>query len=154
MIRPLALTLSLAITCLSCYEGKNQPESALTADHSAIADPQKRWQAYGVQDYSLLQTRTCFCDNGGKAFLVTVRQGSIANVVDPANGGNVPPEKWGEFKTVQGLFDLLKSVDSTKVATVSASYDTLYGYPRIILLDSSAVRSGDEFGFSTEIVKY
>ena len=156
MRRELSLmsTLLLVITSLSCNDVGTQPDQAWSADHSAIADPTQRWQAYGVQDYSLLQIRTCSCDNGGKGFLVTVRGGSIASVVDPSDGGVVGQQKWGEFKTVTDLFELIKSIDTTRVASLTVSYDARYGYPRKVLVDSSTITSNDEFGYETEIVQH
>ncbi len=101
----------------------------------------------------MLQAQTCFCIYGGRKFLVTVQSGSIAGVIDPADGKVLPGDRWGAFKTIDDLFALVKSIDTATVASLQVSYDTRYGYPLRVFVDPSAHIADEEYGYETEIVK-
>lgn len=148
-----ALLLCVGLLSFSCDDGGTSPQQGLLADHSGIVDPVKRWQAYGITEYSLLQTRTCFCADGGKKFLITVRSGGIASVVDPTDGGVLAAGRWADFKTIPDLFVLIGSIDTTKAASLQVSYDSRYGYPVRVFVDPSLQMADEEYGFETEIVK-
>jgi len=148
-------TLSLAYLALmvsSCTDLGTAPEQGLLADHSGIADPVKRWEAYSLEDYSIIQVRTCFCADGGKKFLVTVRSGNIASVVDQSNGSALGEDRWGAFRTIPGLFTMVESIDTANVASYQFSYDPRYGYPRIVFVDPSAQIADEEYGYETELI--
>jgi hypothetical protein len=98
--------------------------------------------------------RTCFCGDGGKKFLITVRSGSISSIIDPTDGTIVAGDRWREFKTINELFDLVNSIDTTKVAHLQVSYDVRYGYPLKVFVDPSANIADEEYGYETEIVKH
>lgn len=147
------LTVFLVHFAYSCHDAGPEPDQPWLADHSDIADPAKRWAAYGVQDYAIVQTRNCFCPDGGKRFLITVRSGNIVSVVDLSNESNAT-ERAGAFKTVAQLFDLIKSIDTTHVASFQASYDARYGYPLKIYVDPNARIADDEYGYETSIVSH
>jgi hypothetical protein len=148
----LPFILGLALLS-SCTDLGTAPDHGLLADHSGIADPAARWEAYAIEDYSVLQSRTCFCADGGRQFLVTVRSGIITSVVDPADGSILSADRWGNFMTIPGLFALVKSIDTTKVASLQVSYDPRYGYPLRVFVDPSIQIADEEYGFNTAIVK-
>ena len=145
--------LFLAVLSFSCTDLGTSPDHSLQADHSGIADPLQRWEAYAIQDYSILQARTCFCADGGRRFLVTVRSGKIAGVSDPSDGTALSPDRWGEFRTIGDLFALVRSIDTAAVAFFQVSYDRRYGYPLSVYVDPSAQIADEEYGYETSIVK-
>ena len=142
-----------AILSLSCTDMGTAPDQGLLADHRGISDPEQRWNAYVMADYSILQSRTCFCVDGGKKFLITVRSGRIAGIVDPADGSVLAQDRWGAFMTIPDLFALVRSIDTTKVASLLVSYDARYGYPVRVFVDPSAHIADEEYGFETAIVQ-
>jgi hypothetical protein len=145
--------LSIALMSLTCTDAGTPGPDALLADHSSIADPVVRWRAYALVDYSLVQSRVCFCVDGGRKYLVTVRAGKIASVADAAGEGSLGAEKWGEFKTVPDLFALVASIDTTTVASLQVTYDPRYGYPSRVYVDPSAQVADEEYGYETAIVR-
>lgn len=147
------LLLCFGILLSSCKDVGTSPDKGLLADHSDIADPAQRWQAYALLDYSLLQSRDCFCVDGGRKFLITVRSGKIASIVDPGNGSPLGGDRWGDFKTIPDLFALVTSIDTTKVASLQVSYDARYGYPLRVFVDPSLQIADEEYGFETAVVK-
>lgn len=136
----------------SCADLGTAPEHGFLANHSGIPDPELRWEAYDIQDYALLQTRTCFCALSGKQFLVTVRGGSISNIVDPTDGSVLAADDWGGFKTIPELFALARSIDPATVAVLEVSYDPRYGYPARIFVNPSVAMGDAEYGFDTTLL--
>ncbi len=145
--------LWFAILSLSCTDLGTAPDHGLMADHSGIADPLLRWEAYALEDYSMLQSRTCFCIDGGRSFLISVRSGRIAGVVDPADGSVLAQDRWGAFMTIPDLFALVRSIDTTNIASLQVSYDARYGYPVRVFVDPSPRIADEEYGFETAIVQ-
>jgi Family of unknown function (DUF6174) len=150
------LTYRLSVLCLfllcSCADLGTAPEQGFLADHSGIADPLVRWEAYHINDYAFLQSRTCFCVDGGRNFLVTVRSGVIVQIVDPTTGFSLEADRWGDFKTIPELFALIHSIDPATVASIQVSYDSRYGYPLRVFVDPSVMIADEEYGFETSIV--
>jgi hypothetical protein len=142
-----------AVLLLSCADLGTAPDNGLLADHSSISDPLLRWEAYALADYSMHQSRTCFCVDGGRNYLVTVRSGRIAGIVDPSDGSVLTPDRWGAFMTISDLFALVRSIDTTKVASLQVSFDPRYGYPRRVFVDPSAQIADEEYGLETAIVQ-
>jgi len=144
--------LCFAAIFFSCADLGTAPVEGLLADHSGIADPVQRWEAYSLEDYSIVQIPTCFCADGGRKFLVTVRSGSIAGIVDQSDGSELGEDRWGAFRTIPGLFALIESIDTAHVASFRFTYDPRYGYPQILFVDPSAQIADEEYGFQTELV--
>lgn len=134
------------LSLLSCADQGTAP------DYSGIANPEKRWAAYQLHDYTIAQYRTCFCVDGGKRHLITVRHGNIAGVSDQASGRDVPRDQWGRFKTVGELFSLVNSIDPAGVASLQVTYDVKFGIPVRVFIDPSVSIADEEYGFETELV--
>jgi len=147
---PLLFLLSIS---LSCTDMGIAPDQGWQADHSNIADPQKRWEAYAMEDYDMYQSRTCFCADGGKRLVITVRSGSIVNIVDPSDGSALPADRWGAYKTIPDLFTLISSIDTTSVASFQVSYDARYGYPLRVFVDPSRQIADEEYGYETALLQ-
>jgi len=75
-----------------------------------------------------------------------------AGVIDPADGTVLPKDRWGAFKTIDDLFALVKSIDTTAVASLLVSYDARYGYPLRVFVDPSIHIADEEYGYETEMV--
>jgi len=116
-------------------------------DYSAIIDPQARWRAYHLTSYTVVQTRNCFCIEGGRPMKVTVRNNAIVNV-QRTDLTPIPMEQWAGYKTIDELFALLKLRDS--VASLTVSYDRRYGYPTSLWIDYLAQAADDEIEYRTE----
>lgn len=151
------MNCKLSIVCLlflcSCKDLGTAPERGLLADHTGIADPQRRWEAYHITEYTFLQTRTCFCADGGRNYRVTVRSGVIVKIDDPATGSVLAADRRGDFKTIPELFALVQSIDPATVASLQVTYDPRYGYPLRVYVDPSAMIADEEYGFETSIVQ-
>ena len=120
-------------------------------DHSNIPDAFSRWHAYNLQDYSLKQSLTCFCINGGVSVTVVVKNNQIINVVE-TSGIPVPQNQWQFYKTVDQLFDIAKSINPDSVARFSIDFDLKYGYPKWLYVDPNSQMADEEYGYQTEFI--
>ncbi len=51
-----------------------------------LRDQQQRWEALGLERYAFDFRRICFCGGALTPMRVTVRDGAVASVIDPATG--------------------------------------------------------------------
>ncbi len=118
-------------------------------DFSHIADPRKRWQAYQLRDYVILQKRVCFCLDADKSRYIVVRNGEVIDVLDVDSGESLPKYQWDWYDTIEELFDLADRIDSSDVAFAEIKYDPRFGYPVSINVDWQALVADDELWVQT-----
>jgi len=138
-----AMCTACCVLSLSCSEGGLEP------DYSSIADPKARWQAYGFTDYTIEQILDCFCAYGGIPIKVVVRNSQVFNIFQAGNGLRLPDAYWGQFRTIDGLFDEVAAVDPDSVSVFTVMYDAKYGFPTVIYVDPSDSLADEEYGFRT-----
>ena len=135
------LALLLSVIAFSCSKGTTGP------DYSSISDPQERWQAYHFDAYTIEQIRSCFCARAGTVYQVVVKGNVIVDVIDPATKTSLPASERQWFKTVDQLFDIVRSVDTATVAAFQVDYDQRYGYPKNLYVDPNSQIADEEYGY-------
>ncbi len=138
-----AICTACCVISLSCTEGDVAP------DYSSIADPKARWEAYGFTNYTIDQILDCFCPYGGIPIRVVVRNNQVFNVSQAGNGLRLPAAYWGQFRTIDGLFEAVEEVNPDSVSVFTVTYDAKYGYPTVIYVDPSAMIADEEYGYRT-----
>jgi len=86
---------------------------------------------YHQYDYSIEQTRSCYCPNSGEIVKIFVRADTIAKVTLLSDNSDLPYNKWGRFRTIKGLSDEVARLD-TSTHSISVSYDPVFHYPSMI----------------------
>ncbi len=135
-VRPWLLAFPLAL--LAC-------ESATGPDPQAqLVTARGLWQAHGSGWYTFKLSRACFCVLSGREIEISVENGSVvwAQYTDSKN----PVEAaWISYlQTIPDLFDKIEDAITRKAASLSVSYDPVYGYPTKITIDYSATVADDE----------
>lgn len=128
-IRPLALVLTLAAAACSGTDALDvlvdpQPVEGVAGN---AAQQRQVWTGQGIDDYRFAYSRLCFCLQRGTV-QVTVRDGRITDVRQVESGQPVPRDSWGEFPTVDQLFDDIATAQSRDEYTALKFHPTL-GYP-------------------------
>jgi hypothetical protein len=113
------------------------------------AEYEARWKSQQIFNYTMVQSRKCFCPNGGQKVTVVVQNNLITDVRDP-NGQSLPVDSQKSYKTVDELFAIIRSVDPAKVATLNVLYDKKLGYPTNLYVDVSKQIADEEYGYSVE----
>jgi hypothetical protein len=129
------------------------PEPA--PDKTSIANPQERWKAYAIHDYTITQSLNCFCFNGGVDVKVEVRNDSVIRVRNAMTDSVFSKETFQRYKSVNDLFTFMGTIDTTKVAQYIFEYDSTYGFPKNIYVDYNAQIADEEMGYTTKnLVKF
>lgn len=88
--------------------------------------PYEQWKAKGFHDYTIDQTRLCFCISGGETMRVTIRSGSITSVARLSDTTQVSPSISSLYLTVDSLFGKIRSPGSDSIVV---TYNSQFGYP-------------------------
>lgn len=116
-------------------------------DYSEIVDPRARWEAYGLEDYTIEQTRICEC-SPPYMFTVVVMDGEVAEVLydlsekDEAGPSSDYETVLANAMTVDSLFDMIEHETPT-AAHVEVEYHSKYGCPTKVNIDRDE-RMADE----------
>jgi hypothetical protein len=124
-----ALVLSLAAAACSGSDALGvsvdpQPVQGVSGD---AAQQRALWDAQDVDDYRFAYHRVCFCMQRGTV-QVTVRDGRVTDVRQVGSGWPVPRDAWGEFLTVDALFQEIAEAQARGEYTAATYHPTL-GYP-------------------------
>ena len=124
----------------------------ITEDHSDIEDPRERWEAYGLTDYTIEQTRICYC-LGPFEYVAVVRGGDVVAVQDavpPVDEGELNPEY---YSTVDEIFDMLEQTREQDPVVFEVSYHPRFGYPTDIEIDISYQMADEELSMTLANLK-
>lgn len=109
-----------------------------------LAENRARWERQGIRDYRYVFSRMCFCPPPVTAPVeVTVKNGAIVAARLAQTGEELPPERWGNLLTVDGVFQTIRSALDRR-ATIRVSYDPGRGFPVQAFIDPSARAVDDE----------
>lgn len=106
----------LSLFVISCDNGAGPQQT----------DPYARWRSYGAHDYTIRQTRTCFCIDAGEVMEITVRADTITNILRVSDSTVLRKDLWPAYRTIESLFSI---VFTTGPDSLVVSYDPAYGFP-------------------------
>ncbi len=84
------------------------------------------WRSYSIHDYTIVQTRNCFCINGGEKMIVTVQSDTIFSVSKISDSAIIPKSYFKEYLTIDSLFGVIQH---SKFDSIVVAYDPEFGYP-------------------------
>ena len=125
-------------------------DSGVETDYSNIVDTYTRWQTYKLKNYSLEQSLSCYCVNGGVPMKIVVSENRVAEVLKLSDGIPLPLDQWSWYKSVDELFEIANSVNRDSVAYFHIEYDVKYGYPTILYVDPSENTADEEYGYRSQ----
>jgi hypothetical protein len=113
-VRAAAVALLLAA---GCHDAPVQPPAA---------DAYERWMSHHLHDYTVTQTRGCFCAEGGVPMRVVVRADTIARVSRTSDGSVLSGQLARLYCPVDSLFAIIRRNTSDSLVI---RYDAFYGFP-------------------------
>lgn len=121
---------------------------------SELSDQRAVWEAQGLDDYSFVLQKSCFCPNEyTDPVLVTVAGDAVVDAVytDQSELAGQPAAADYGVVTVDGLFDLAE--DAVREADeVEIEYDATWGFPTAIRIDYMRDAIDDELSvFASEL---
>ena len=104
-------------------------------DYSHIPNPELRWAAYDLDDYTIVQTRACECLPPYE-YTIIVRNGEAVDVeYDVDDGEPVDDFTPEDAYTVEELFDVIQRAEQEGAYSIGVEYDARFGYPTSVFID-------------------
>lgn len=113
-----------------------------TAPDNGLDNAKARWAAAGVTSYELVIQRSCFCEDLGQVRVV-VTDGVITSRTVLSTGQPLPAASADNYPDVPGLFAFVEDA-FRHAASINASFDGQYGFPRQVVVDFIAAAVDDE----------
>ncbi|MFT5144428.1 MAG: hypothetical protein ACI80V_003165 [Rhodothermales bacterium] len=120
------------------------PES--NAELTDLDEARERWEQWGLDDYDIDLTRSCFCIGAG-AMTVLVRDDTVAAVLQQDSPWSFDQGWWQYIPTVDGLFDLAEEAQKDAFR-VDITFSQTHGYPVEISIDWIENAVDDEISYS------
>ena len=149
-IMTVGVCVGLLSSCRDTGTGVGYRTQPILEDHSNIADPGARWQAYNLTSYVIEQQSSCFCPFGGDVCRVYVRNNKVVDVVKKSDGKSILEQTPQRYKTLDELFTLASSINPDSVASLVIQYDQRFGFPNLISVDYSVQIADDEFSYQSQ----
>ena len=118
---PTRFAMIVVLLCFfGCADNGSQPVQL---------DPYGRWRSYGLHNYTIDQTRSCFCPFGGHTMRITVRSDTVASVLNLTDSTAVPSPISLLYLSVDSLFGIIQHTRGDSVIT---TFNVTYGYPETL----------------------
>jgi hypothetical protein len=88
--------------------------------------PYELWRSKNLHNYSIDQTRSCFCPDAGELVRITVRSDTIFSVVKISDNSIISSPI---YFTVDSLFGIIDNSDNDSLVV---RYNSNYGYPEFL----------------------
>ena len=139
----IAAVAALAAFGSAC--GRAGPSGPLDEAQARLNDARRMWRSQSVSAYSYVYARSCFCaPDAREPVRIIVRSQRVQSVVTVSTGASRSP---AEFRTIDGLFDMIQDAIDDGVASVVAEYDPRLGFPRTVYIDVDARLADEEVAF-------
>ena len=156
------LYVGLLLCCISLlWSGCGEEESKLIKDvvskpkaepvtvQSEFTENMDKWQSKGIKDYQFAFQWSCFCTEEFVApVIVSIRNGEIDAIVSSEDGRAVDESRFREYRTVEGLFDLIQEAIDQKAHKITVTYNSELGYPEEAQIDYQEFLADEEKTFS------
>lgn len=105
------------------------------------------WASQGIDSYSIVLRRLCFCGGGTAPARVIVRNGERISVTVIETGEPIDPEFAQYYLTVKELFDFVEDAIDRKAHRIDVEYDPEIGLPLSISIDYDENAVDEEMAF-------
>jgi len=105
------------------------------------------WASQGIDSYSIVVQRLCFCGGGTVPARVVVRNGARISVTVVETGEPVDPQFAQYYLTVAELFDFVEDAIDRKAFSIVVDYHRELGVPLSIAIDYIENAADEEMAF-------
>src|SRR5690554_4772760 len=138
----------------------------ITEDFSHIVDPHERWKAYDLEDYSIIQSRSCECEPIGEARILVVKD-KISKVeicfdAKKRAKGDIDIQPYCDAKSLEIAKDFVLKVEEAfaliehykeTAHSVRVEYHPKYGFPTDLNIDIHARIADEEIKYKFRDLK-
>lgn len=142
--------LTVAASCDNPTEPTISEDPTDTSEaRQQLAASRERFRTTVGESYQYDYRNNCFCGPDTRLPVrVTIRNGARVSVVTLEDAAPIPPNRWGDFLTVEEAFDTIEQALNDGAATIQAVYDETLGYPREVFIDFDERIADEEQGFT------
>ena len=115
------LVVFTVLCCIACNK-----QQVSEPDQQSYYD---LWLSQNLHNYSIDQSRMCFCTNAGELVHITIRSDTISNIIKISDTTIVTDPF---YYTVDSLFGIIRYSDADSMVI---RYNTQYGYPEFLDID-------------------
>jgi len=124
------------------------------ASDGPIAQNRALWASQGLDDYTFVLERSCFCIFREPVEIVVAdgrtESVSIAETGETETEFLVLSEEFRSVDTIDKLFDLLQESVNAGFATVDVTFDPTYGHPIEIFIDQDKQMADEEVWYTIQ----
>jgi hypothetical protein len=124
------------------------PEStkATTNDiASEVQQNREKWLSHEISGYQIEMQKICYCVPEVVRMMVFEVDGNEVTSVRYADTGeDVDPQHYGDFNTIEGMFEFVGKALEKNPADLSIAYDEKYGYIKELSVDFQENIADDE----------
>jgi hypothetical protein len=118
---------------------------------SELAIHEQKWQAQGIENYSLQMQRLCFCPNS-EVVVIKVENAKLISMTYLASGKTLNTDEQHYYYDIKGLFGFIHELIQTKADTIQITWNESYAYPEVIAIDYFKNAIDDEL--TLKVVKF
>jgi hypothetical protein len=122
------LAASLAASCSLITGGESNLREVYDSART-------KWAEQGVRSYTVDMNIACFCPVGGNPVQVQVRDGAVVSVTPLQGGQPVNTSSFGQYPTVDRLFEIIGDAIDRKADRIFTTYDPDRNFPTRIEID-------------------
>ncbi len=143
----IALAAGLALS--SCDGSSLLGVSATTI--TDVAQARALWEERAPREYSFVFELSCFCPDL-RPVVVLVRDGVVRDVRHADDLTPIPRESSYSYPSIEGIFRIVEQARTGAAFSVSAEFDAVYGYPRVVSVDPWEGIADDGWGYAVSKV--
>ena len=112
---------------------------------SEVQINREKWLAHGVSGYQIEMQKICYCvPEVVRMMVFDVKDNNVQSVRYADTGEDVDPQHYGDFNTIESMFDFVEKALEKDPADLSISYDDEYGYIKELTVDFKENIADDE----------
>jgi hypothetical protein len=108
----------------------------------------QKWRRQNIKNYSIQEKYLCFC--AGLEWQVVVQDGVKDTVIvsEPYVDYQPYADTFERSRSIEEAFEFIQNFDTNNVDSFEVTYDSKYGYPTQISIDSKKRLADDEITFA------
>ncbi len=137
--------LVLAAGLLSSCDGAN-PLGVSDTTITDVVQARALWEARAPREYSFELAVSCFCPDL-RPVIVRVLDDVVRDVRHADDLTPIPLESSYSYPSLVGIFEIVEQAVAGGAFSVSAEFDAVYGYPRVVSIDPWEGIADDGHGY-------
>jgi len=126
-------------------EVSENPKATTNDIASEVQSNREKWNSHDISSYEIEMQKICYCvPEVVRMMVFEVDSNKVKTVRYADTGEIVDPQHYGEFNTIEGMFNFIEQALEKNPADLSIAYDEKYGYIKEVNVDFKENIADDE----------